>query len=107
MNSEKLILIDKIQQLSNILDKQYDKEFSFRNHCYLRIAFDITINDKWNNKVTKPFVKYATEIELKNVLILLNTYLTDKNILIADNKKSLFFREKNKKTQLLQNPELF
>ena len=100
-------IISEIKRLSNVLDKKYDNELDFRNHCYLRIAFDVTINEKWDNKVTKPFVKYATIIQLKNVLTLLNRYITDKDSLLTDNQKSLMFREKSKELQILNNPKLF
>lgn len=100
-------MISEIKRLSNVLDKCYADELNFRNHCYLRIAFDNTINEKWDLKVKKPFVKFASDAELKCVLLLLNKYLSDKNSLLSDNEKSLLFRENQKWIEKIINPKLF
>ena len=107
MNREKIYLVEEIKRMSNLLDTHYANKLNFRNHCYLRIAYDAVVQDKWDVKVNKPFVKYATENQLENALALLNTYFTDKQHLLADNEKSLLFREKSKQMQYIQNPELF
>ncbi len=96
MQNEKTALISEIKRLSNLLDKQYNNELNFRNHCYLRIAYDNTTNEKWDNKVAKPFVKYAKNEQLQNAVDLLNIYLSDKLTLLSDNEKSLNFRNNNK-----------
>ena len=91
MKDEKIQLITEIKRLSNLLDNQYNKELNFRNHCYLRITYDNTTQDKWDNKVSKPFVKYATNSELQNAVDLLKKYLSEKPTLLIDNEKSLNF----------------
>lgn len=96
-----------ITVLSNVLDEQYDKELNFRNHCYLRIAFDVTVNNKWDTKVEKPFTKYASEAQLQNALALLKGYVLDKQLLLIDNEKSLAFREKCKQIEQIRSPKLF
>ncbi|WP_395053252.1 acetyltransferase [Flavobacterium sp.] len=107
MEQNKLFLVKEIKRLSNLLDVKYNNELNFRNHCYLRIAFDATIGDKWDLKVKKPFVKNATEEQLTTVLQLLNKYIIDKNSLLFDNEKSLLFRENQKIIENKLNPELF
>lgn len=77
-----------ITVLSTVLDKHYNKELNFRNHCYLRIAFDATVNNKWDTKMGKPFTKYASETQLQSALALLKGYLLDKQLLLIDNEKS-------------------
>ena len=88
-------LIKEIIRLSNQLDEQFAKELNFRNHCYLRIAYDNTVKSKWDNVIQKPFSKNANEEKLKNALLLLNTYVSDKQLLLDHNKTSLKFRGKN------------
>ena len=96
-----------ITVLSNVLDKHYNKELNFRNHCYLRIAFDATVNNKWDTKVGKPYIKYASEAQLQNALALLKGYLLDKQLLLMDNEKSLAFRENCKQIEQIRSPKLF
>ena len=91
---DKIDLIFEIKRLSNLLDKQYDLELNFRNHCYLRIAYDNTVNDKWDNVVRTPFVKYANNSQLENALSLLKSYSTNKKLLLEHNTLSLQFRNK-------------
>lgn len=100
-------LATDITVLSNVLDEHYNKELNFRNHCYLRIAFDATVNNKWDTKVGRPFVKYATETQLQNALVLLKGYLLDKQLLLIDNDKSLAYRENCKKIEQVRSPKLF
>jgi hypothetical protein len=107
MLNEKTQLISEIKRLSNRLDNQYTKELNFRNHCYLRIAYDNTTQDKWDKKVAKPFVKYATIAQLQNAVDLLNVYLSDKLKLLSDNEKSLNFRKKSEDILLNFQNKLF
>lgn len=95
MKNERTQQILELKRLSIFLDKHYDNELNFRNHCYLRIAYDITTRDKWDNKVAKPFVKYANNVQLQNVIDLLKKYSSDKKSLLSDNEKSLNFRKLN------------
>ncbi len=107
MLEEKANLIFQIKEFSNLLDKQYCKELNFRNHCYLRIAYDNTVLDQWDNVVNKPFVKFATIAQLKNVINLFNKYSIDKVMLLSDNEKSLNYRKHYKKDILNFQNELF
>ena len=95
MNIENRISIkNEIIRLSNLLDAQYTAELNFRNHCYLRIAYDNAVNNKWDNVIAKPFIKNANEDQLNVALMLLNNYVTDKVILNSHNLLSLKFRDK-------------
>lgn len=107
MYQAKIQLALDIIELSNVLDKHYNKEFNFRNHCYLRIAFDATVNSKWDTKLGKPFTKCASESQLESALALLKVYLLDKQVLLIDNEKSLAFRENNKQKEQIRSPKLF
>ena len=95
MNNENRISINnEIIRLSNFLDAHYASELNFRNHCYLRIAYDNTINNKWDNVVAKPFIKNASEDQLYSVVGLLKNYTINKDLLIKHNLLSLAFRQK-------------
>lgn len=96
-----------IKVLSNVLDKHYNKELNFRNHCYLRIAFDATVNNKWDTKMGKPYAKYASEAQLQSALAILKGYLLDKQLLLIDNEKSLAFRKNHKQIEQIHCPKLF
>ena len=100
MNLSKNELTEQVKKLSNELDVQYNAELNFRNHCYLRIAYDATVNDKWDVIVKRPFTKYATEVDLLKAITFLETYKKDKNVLLIDNDKSLSFRKKYLKQQI-------
>ena len=82
-----------IIRLSNLLDKQFTAELNFRNHCYLRIAYDNSVKNKWDNIIPKPFIKNAKEEQLKNALELLNHYVLDKQLLLDHNNNSLKYRK--------------
>jgi len=56
---------NEIKRLSNSLEKQFETQLNFKNHCYLRIAYDNTANNKWDNVIAKPFIKNANEEQLK------------------------------------------
>ena len=85
---------NEIKQLSNSLEKQFETQLNFKNHCYLRIAYDNTANNKWDNVIAKPFIKNANEAQLKNAVFLLNKYTSDKELLLKHNVVSLAFRKK-------------
>lgn len=107
MSHQKKCLISEIKSMANHLDALYNKELNFRNHCYLRIAFDIVVGDKWDTKINKPFVKNASEKQLKNALMLLNSYAIEKQNLQLDNIKSLEYRLKFRLIVKSKNPTLF
>lgn len=94
MEQDKKELVNQIKGLSNYLDKLYNSRTNFRNHCYLRIAYDNTCGGKWDLLVSKPFVDNATTDQLATALDYLNRYKDDFTCLITDNKKSLKFRNK-------------
>lgn len=89
-------LANEIKSLAMLLDKHYTDKTSFRNHCYLRIAYDNTCSDKWDNVVEKPFIKNASLPQLVSSLKNLKKYQQDFEVLVSDNKKSLNFRQKTK-----------
>ena len=80
-------------QLANDLEKQYTN-LNFRNHCYLRIAYDNVLQAKWDTIVGRPFVAKATSDQIDQVNKLLVLYKTNKDLLIDHNKQSLTFRNK-------------
>ena len=86
----------EIIRLSNLLDSKFATELNFRNHCYLRIAYDNTVSNKWDTMIAKPFIKNANEQQLKNAVLLLSKYVTDKEILLIHNATSLAFRKMQK-----------
>ena len=107
MKQDKNDLISEIKKLSNQLDIQYNQELNFRNHCYLRIAYDNTVNNKWDITVKRPFTKYANEHQLETTLNFLKLYLSDKKRLLNDNEISLAFKKKDNDLKGLQIKTLF
>ena len=107
MKQDKNDLISEIKKISNQLDTQYNPELNFRNHCYLRIAYDNTVNNKWDIVVKKPFTKYASEYQLETALNLMKLYKIDKRKLLHDNEISLAFRKKDGDLKALQIKTLF
>lgn len=94
MQQDKKELINQIKSLSNYLDGLYESKTNFRNHCYLRIAYDNTCGGKWDLLVNKPFVDNATPVQLTTAVEYLNRYKNDFEVLVSDNKKSLNFRKR-------------
>ena len=107
MKQNKNDLISEIIKLSNLLDTQYNQELNLRNHCYLRIAYDNTVNNKWDIIIKRPFTKYASEHQLQTALDLMKLYKIDKNKLLDDNGISLAFRKKVGDVKALQIKTLF
>ena len=80
-------------QLANELEKQYP-DLNFRNHCYLRIAYDNVVGNKWNTVISKPFTKNAIIEQVNKASRLLILYKTNKDLLLEHNKISLTYRKK-------------
>ncbi len=96
MSQERSTLSDSIKKLADELDLQYRDETTWRNHCYLRIAYDNAVDNKWNTVIKSPFIEFATDKQLKDALSNLKIYKTNKTRLESDNEKSLEFRKKAK-----------
>ena len=79
-------------QLANDLEKQYP-DLNFKNHCYLRIAYDNTVNAKWDTVVDRPFVARASSIQIDTSSAFLMMYKVDKEFLLEHNKISLEYRK--------------
>ena len=107
MIQQKNMLISTIKRLSNELDLQYSAELNFRNHCYLRIAYDNIVDNKWDVVIKRPFTKYATDNQLQNAAAALLLYKSDKKRLLTDNEKSLGFRKKALDFEITQSNTLF
>jgi hypothetical protein len=82
-----------IAQLANELEGIYP-DLNFRNHCYLRIAYDNAVDGKWNTVVNRPFTENANLIQLTRVKWFLGMYKTDKELLVKHNKISITYRKK-------------
>ena len=80
-------------QLAKDLEKQYP-DLNFRNHCYLRIAYDNVVGAKWNTVISEPFTKKAIIEQVNKANELLILYKTDKHLLLEHNKISLTYRKK-------------
>ena len=107
MVRDKKVIIAQIAEIANTLELKYSTETNFRNHCYLRIAYDCTLKNKWDTIISKPFVKNANFEQITNVVELLNRYLLDKNKLITDNSTSLNFRKLAKLSIINETQTLF
>ena len=84
---------DRPTDLANDLELQYP-DLNFRNHCYLRIAYDNVLGAKWDTVISKPFVAKASRNQIAQANRLLKSYKTDKDLLMQHNKQSLIYRKK-------------
>ena len=80
-------------QLANELEKQYP-DLNFRNHCYLRIAYDNAVDAKWDTVISRPFTAKASLTQVNTANWFLSLYKTDKYLLLEHNKISLKYRKK-------------
>ena len=80
-------------ELANELENIYHN-LNFKNHCYLRIAYDNTIDAKWDTVINRPFTINANLIQLNKAKWLLCLYKIDKELLLQHNKISLTYRQK-------------
>ncbi len=87
------LIRDDIRKLAFELESHYLNEFDFKNHCYLRIAYDNVLNNKCDMVVKKPFVNNATQKQLEEGLNLLKQYLANRDLLKQHNNCSLNFRK--------------
>lgn len=62
-------LVGSIKQMANevlpALSAQVEMPIC-RNHCFLRIAYDNAVSQKWDQVVTAPFLKHATLQQLSD-----------------------------------------
>ena len=84
---------ESYQRLPEKLVTQYP-ELAFDNHCYLRIALDNAIGNKWDTVVKQPAYKNLTKENLESVRSLLKLYGANKGILFEHNQNSLKWRGK-------------
>ena len=96
MNNLKLI---KEQSKAEILKSAFDlektyPELSFKHHCYLRIAYDNCVQDKWNNVIKAPFMNNCNFHDFVTLGILLDIYKNNKVFLLRHNTNSLNYRNK-------------
>jgi hypothetical protein len=80
-------------EIANELEEKYT-DLNFKNHCYLRIAYDNVINSKWDTFICRPFTKKASAKQINDANLLLCLYLYNKDLLIRHNKISLTYRKK-------------
>jgi hypothetical protein len=80
-------------QLAKKLENIYF-DLNFKNHCYLRIAYDNVVKDKWSDVIDKPFTIKASLFQVKKANDLLLLYITNKDLLLEHNKISLTYRKK-------------
>jgi hypothetical protein len=93
--NEEINLQKQYKDLAEELDIVH--KCQFRNHCFLRIANDNAVGEKWDNLIKKPFFTNATKQQLqKSVDILISMLDMNKNDLMILNKNSLMFRKKIK-----------
>lgn len=87
----------RILELAFSLENIYP-ELNFKHHCYLRIAYDTSFQDKWNRVIKSPLLKNALKADLEVIVGLLELYIESKRILLEHNNNSLNYRKKNEIT---------
>jgi hypothetical protein len=90
---------DFYQKLPEKLASHYPN-LRLDNHCYLRIGLDAIFKTKWDTVIAKPAYKHLSEEKRKELLLLFNSYLNDKELLLAHNRQSLVYRKAQKSKTL-------
>ncbi len=65
-----------------------------RNHCFMRIAYDNAVGQKWDTVVKAPFLKNATMEQLSEARAILYRIADDPPVSHSLNDFSLFCRKK-------------
>ena len=92
MEINKKELKKDILKLAFDLEKQYP-ELDFKHHCYLRIAYDNCVQDKWNNVIKASFLNNCSNDQLNITRSLLIIYKNNLDYLIQHNIISLNYRK--------------
>lgn len=82
-----------ILEKANDLEKMYPK-LNFRNHCYLRIAYDNVVQAKWDTILERPFISKANLLQITQANELLESYRNNIELLLEHNLNSLCYRNK-------------
>lgn len=89
-------LIQNFKQLVNeTLPLTYKHPVKY-NHCFNRIILDWLFKDCWYNHLSRKqtAISQLNKTQLQLAINRMNEWLTDKNLLIADNNFSLACRKK-------------
>ncbi|MDQ3682693.1 MAG: hypothetical protein M3352_06430 [Bacteroidota bacterium] len=91
----KELIIEYKELLNTRLPVKYTYPVKY-NHCFNRIILDWLFTDCWYNHLDrrKSAISQLDETQLKAVIYRMNQWLADQQLLIADNKNSLFYRSK-------------
>lgn len=101
MPSDISIQLNVIQQYRNlinvILPSAYQSPVKF-NHCFNRIILDWLFKDCWYYHLNKnkTAISQLSNKQLELSVIRMNEWLSDQNLLIADNLASLQYRKNSK-----------
>lgn len=83
-----------LQLVNTTLPKEINSPVRF-NHCFARIALDWLFQDVWYNHIEKrPAYKTLNEQQLKSVIQRMESWRSDRTIIVADNRQSLIYRGK-------------
>jgi hypothetical protein len=74
------------------LEQKYPTK-SFKNHCYWRIALDQVMGSNWSEVLERPAYKKLSAQGLAKAVSLLESYLTNEELLAEHNEMSLQFRK--------------
>lgn len=88
-------LEESCKKYADELVTMYSK-LAFDNHCYMRMAYDLAIENKWDNVVQKPFYKNATDEQLQKAIGNMVLMSFDLDFVHKFNRKSLKYRGKLK-----------
>ena len=62
------------------------------NHCFGRVVLDWLFQDVWYDHLGRPAYKHLDEQQLAACIERMESWLADRNVLIADNDASLRYR---------------
>lgn len=94
VNCDKNIIDDvgrDLMKAANKLVSLYPNK-NLQNHCYLRIAYDNVMKEKWDNVISKPFYKNAPLHKSFRARKILDDMLVSEKIVDELNEVSLSFR---------------
>ena len=100
-SGEKQTMQELIVEYKNLLNTYLPGRYTYPvrfNHCFNRIVLDWLFDDCWYNHLDtkKTAVSQLSEQQLRSAVDRMNRWMEDQQLLIADNKRSLLFRKRQR-----------
>jgi hypothetical protein len=95
MTDRPALLIRYKQLLNEVLPATFTHPVR-HNHCFNRIVLDWLFGDVWYNHLdqSKTAISQLTDEQLQNLIVRMEQWLQQPNVLFEDNAQSLLWRKK-------------